>query len=155
MAAPDVDHRTNTKADPLLDFLRDHSAPCPACGYDLRGLTRPVCPEFEHELVLTVGLARPRFGWLLVALVPGMFSGLAGLLLSSLIAYVALVENDLPPPGIILLALFGLASGASAVAMALSRQGLMARPVGTQVKLAAITWGVHVLAFLVLVIASL
>ena len=140
--------------DPLLAFLRDHSAPCPACGYDLRGLTRPVCPECEHELVLTVGLARPRFGWLLVALVPGMFSGLAGLLLSSLIAYVAIFESDFAPPGIVLLALFGLASGASALAMGFYRQRLMAWPVGAQMRLAAVVWGVHVTAFLVVVIAA-
>lgn len=131
-----------------------HDAPCPACGYNLRGLTHPVCPECEHDLVLTIGLARPRLGWLLVALVPGMFSGVAGLLLSGLIFFVAIIEGDLAPPGIVLLALFGVGSGASALAMAYSRHKLMVRPVAAQQKLAAITWSVHVLAFLVLLIAG-
>lgn len=140
--------------DPLLAFLRDHSAPCPACGYNLRGLTRPVCPECEHDLVLTVGLARPRFGWLLVALVPGMFSGIAGLLLSGLIFFVAILEGDVAPPGIVLLAIFGVGSGATALAMAHGRQRLMARPVAAQQKIAAIAWSVHLVAFLVLLIAG-
>mgnify|MGYP003397905371 CR=1 FL=1 len=41
----------------LVDFLSDHDAPCPVCGYNLKALTRPVCPECKHDLVLTVGAA--------------------------------------------------------------------------------------------------
>lgn len=153
-SAPAQDQEQEQEAARLVSYLRLHDAPCPACGYNLRGLTQPVCPECEHELVLTVGLAQPRFGWLLVALVPGMFSGLAGLFLSTLIAFIAIIEGDLAPPGMILLAMFGVGSGASAVAMALARQKLMARPVAAQQKLATIAWSVHVLAFLVLLIAG-
>lgn len=29
----------------LLQFLDRRSVPCPRCGYDLRDLTRSVCPE--------------------------------------------------------------------------------------------------------------
>lgn len=55
---------------------------CPVCGYNLQGLTRPVCPEYMHDLVLHVGVARLRLGWLLVALVPGFFCGIAACLLA-------------------------------------------------------------------------
>src|SRR5205809_4254839 len=56
--------------DLLLDFLRDHDAACPVCGYNLKTLTRPICPECGHELVLTVGTTRVRLGWLLAAVAP-------------------------------------------------------------------------------------
>ena len=29
----------------LLDFLADHDASCPVCGYNLRGISTPRCPE--------------------------------------------------------------------------------------------------------------
>ena len=38
----------------LLDFLSDHDADCPACGYGLRGLGSAVCPECAAELHLGV-----------------------------------------------------------------------------------------------------
>jgi hypothetical protein len=70
----------------LLDFLTDHDAACPLCGYNLKALTRSVCPECKHDLTLTVGLGglggRVRMGWLLLALVPGFFCGIAACLLA-------------------------------------------------------------------------
>src|SRR3954454_17134270 len=65
----------------LLDFLREYAAACPVCGYNLRALTRPICPECGQELVLTVGAARLRLGWLLAAVAPGFFSGIAAIFL--------------------------------------------------------------------------
>ena len=38
----------------LLDFVRDRDAACPRCGYNLRNLTLPRCPECRHDLVLAV-----------------------------------------------------------------------------------------------------
>ncbi len=38
--------------DQLRDFLAGRDVPCPACGYNLRGLAAPVCPECG--LTLTV-----------------------------------------------------------------------------------------------------
>ena len=65
----------------LLDFLREHDASCPLCGYNLKALTRPICPECGQELVLTVGAARLRLGWLMAAVAPGFFSGIAAVFL--------------------------------------------------------------------------
>src|SRR3982750_4121820 len=68
---------TTRAQEMLLDFLREHEAPCPLCGYNLKALTRPICPECGQELMLAVGAARLRFGWLFTAVAPGFFSGIA------------------------------------------------------------------------------
>ncbi len=44
----------------LREFLHEHDAACPSCGYSLRGLTIDVCPECEEHLVLGVQLAEPK-----------------------------------------------------------------------------------------------
>jgi hypothetical protein len=50
-------------ADPdvqaLIEFLRERDAWCPACRYNLRGLTTPRCPECGRELRLSVGVTEP------------------------------------------------------------------------------------------------
>jgi len=44
----------------LADFLADRDEPCPSCGYNLRGLKRPACPECGAGLTLRVNLTDPR-----------------------------------------------------------------------------------------------
>jgi hypothetical protein len=64
-AGPDADREF------LIHWLADRDTPCLLCGYNLRGLTRPVCPECGNELRLSVSLADPYIkAWiaLLVAL---------------------------------------------------------------------------------------
>lgn len=41
----------------LREYLAAHDAPCPGCGYNLRGVTAAACPECGREL--DVGLIRP------------------------------------------------------------------------------------------------
>ena len=42
-----------TQTDPaVIVFLADRDAPCPGCGYNLRGLTAPVCPECTRPVSL-------------------------------------------------------------------------------------------------------
>jgi hypothetical protein len=43
----------------LAEFLRDRDTPCPACTYNLRGLTSGRCPECGQALRLAVNLAEP------------------------------------------------------------------------------------------------
>lgn len=45
--------------DTLTAYLRDRDVACPACGYNLRGLTANRCPECEMGVVLSVQLAEP------------------------------------------------------------------------------------------------
>src|SRR5262245_57318983 len=81
MSTSEPVHQATTPAsraqELLLDFLRDNDAACPVCGYNLKALTRPVCPECRHELTLTVGATQLRLRWLFIALAPGFFSGIA------------------------------------------------------------------------------
>lgn len=55
------------EADEVLDaddamivaFLAGKDAGCPACGYNLRGITRPRCPECDHRIELAFARLDP------------------------------------------------------------------------------------------------
>ncbi|MEM8756300.1 MAG: hypothetical protein AAGF47_00780 [Planctomycetota bacterium] len=38
----------------LVDWLADADEPCPVCGYSLRGITAPACPECNARIELGV-----------------------------------------------------------------------------------------------------
>jgi hypothetical protein len=40
------------RAEPTIERLRDHDAPCKRCGYNLRGIDKLICPECGRELDL-------------------------------------------------------------------------------------------------------
>lgn len=63
----------------VVAFLKGRSVPCPRCAYDLRDIPTATCPECAEPLVLKIGSPRTRFGWLVLAMVPGCFSGVAAL----------------------------------------------------------------------------
>lgn len=135
----------------LIDFLRDHDAACPVCGYNVRALTRPLCPECRHPLVLTVGTAHLQLGWLLVTLAPGFFSGIAACFL--LIPIVAMyIDSRSYEPAILVLDAFGWSSGILALALAFKRHRFLALTRSQQRKWALTTWAVHATAFLILVL---
>lgn len=135
----------------LLDFLRDYDANCPVCGYNVRGLNRPLCPECRQELVLTVGEARLRLGWLLIALAPGFFSGIAACFV--MIPTVGVFFEDgvvvWPLAGMVL---FGWSSGILAIILAVKRNRFIAQSRTRQRWLALVIWLIHFMA-LVLVFA--
>lgn len=60
-------------SDDHLRRFREHVADvdvdCPGCGYNLRGLTWPVCPECKQDLELRVGLMEPKLGAFIFGLV--------------------------------------------------------------------------------------
>jgi hypothetical protein len=41
----------------LVEYLRTHSANCPRCGYDLRGIQDCKCPECGQHVAMRVGIA--------------------------------------------------------------------------------------------------
>ena len=139
---------TTTRAqDLLLEFLREHDADCPVCGYNLRALTRAICPECGQELVLTVGAARLRLGWLLAAVAPGFFSGIAAIfLLVPIGAQVVFGKGRMPPPLILAVDLFGWCSGIFAIVLARKRIRFLAQSRWVQRGWALFIWFVHVAA---------
>lgn len=60
---PDDDQKADQFADQFADqikaYLADRDAPCPGCGYNLRGAKEPVCPECNTAIVLSVGDPTP------------------------------------------------------------------------------------------------
>jgi hypothetical protein len=135
----------------LLDFVRDHDAPCPICGYNVRGLTRPVCPECRHDLVLTVGVPRPRIAWLLAAIAPGSFSGIAAFFLLIPIVGSLVMEGGPLPPTVLVVDLFGWSSGLFAVFIGVRRMRFIAQPRARQMKWACTIWAIHVTALALLI----
>jgi len=131
----------------LLEFLRDHDAPCPVCGYNLRALTRPVCPECRQELELTVGAKRMRLGWWIMAMVPGFFSGIAAALLAVPITIVPLTEGGFAPWPIVVIDAFGWVSGISAVVLAARRVWFLRMSMRRQRAIAIAIWVVHIAMF--------
>ena len=133
---------TDTQDIMLLDFLREHDAACPVCGYNLRALTRPVCPECRQELVLTVGVRRLGLAWLFVVIAPGFFSGIAACLV--LIPTLAILFED----GILLLplvggVLFGWCSGVFAIIVAVRRHRFISQSRTRQRWFALLIWLIH------------
>jgi hypothetical protein len=130
----------------LLEFLRDYETPCPVCGYNLKALVRPVCPECGQDLVLAVGAARVRMGWLLIALAPGFFSGIAAVFV--LIPIVArLIFGDGRTFWLLNATdLFGWCSGVFAILLAVKRHRFLALPRATQRWFALGIWFVHIAA---------
>lgn len=140
----------------LIAFLWNRSAPCPRCNYDLRNIRSAQCPECGEPLVLKVGSPRARFGWLIVAMVPGSFSGVAALFVLVPIVLTLLrgvnSRQDLPIP-FICADLFGFLSVASVAFMYKHRHKLMARSARWQGIFAACIWAAHIAAFGLLVLS--
>lgn len=131
----------------LLEFLRDHDAPCPVCGYNVRALTKPICPECKQELVLTVGATRLGIGWLFAAVAPGFFSGIAALFVLIPIVGQTVWGNGRPEPLILGLDLFGWCSGVFAIILAFRfRVRFLALPRKRQRSIALLIWLFHVAA---------
>lgn len=140
----------------VIAFLTNRSAPCPRCAYDLRDIQTAKCPECGEALILKVGSARPRFGWLVLAMAPGCFSGVAALFV--MIPIIMTVGRTFPPgqglPWPVVIAdVFGFLSAASVGVMYAYRHRLMAWRNKKQGLFAAGVWGVHILMFCALSLA--
>ena len=132
----------------LLEFLRGREVPCPLCRYNLRDLTRPQCPECRHELLLTVGVTRPRFLWFLLAVTPCAFAGIAaGLLLIPMIVQ-PVMGGGPPQPQIFALDALGWLSALGGLVLVRYRFAFLRQTPNRQRICTAAVWGIHVLAFL-------
>jgi hypothetical protein len=136
----------------LLEFLHERDATCPACGYNLRNLTRPVCPECRETLALTVGLWKPvEIVYLVLTITPGIFSGIC----TALIVFMMLVipgpgaQGPIPWQAILLLS-FGALSGLSAAGLLLLRHRFVRLKRDVQIWCAVVTWFVHLVVFFII-----
>ncbi len=140
----------------VVEFVRTRSVPCPRCGYELRGLEQPKCPECGEPLVLKVGSPRSHFGWLILAMAPGCFSGVAAVILFW--PLVITITSQLGPKkgmpiSVRCAVLFGFLSAISLLQMYRSRGRILGWPTRHQAAFAAGVWGVHLLAFVIVILA--
>lgn len=70
------------EAERLVGYLNGRDAPCPGCGYNLRGLKGTACPECGERLTLR-GIKHPERR---SALTPAFVVGSAGLVVGWLVA---------------------------------------------------------------------
>ena len=131
----------------LLQFLDGRSVGCPRCGYDLRDLSRPVCPECGEELVLTVGRRHPNYELLIATLAPGIFSGIAGGLLLGPLAFLTLFRSMRAPLDVVAIDAFGLASGLGTLMLFIRRRRFMQQPRSRQILWVIAIWAIHLAAF--------
>ncbi len=135
----------------LLEYVRDRDAPCPLCGYNLRNLSTPTCPECREALSLAVGFRKLRIGWLLVTVVPGMFSGIAAaMLLIGLITSLFSPSGPAPWPlwGV---DAFGWLSAVSTLVLLKYRYPFLRQPQAFQRVWAVMAWAIHLAALAVFI----
>ncbi|MFU8830317.1 MAG: hypothetical protein ACNA8P_12910, partial [Phycisphaerales bacterium] len=150
---PDTLHDPHAE---LVAFLAGRSAPCPRCDYDLRDICSAVCPECAEPLVLKIGSPRARFGWLLFAMAPGCFSGVAACFLA--VPITVSIWHTFPaglgvPWPILGAEVFGLTSAGSVWLMYRHRQRFLSWRTKRQATLAAAVWATHLTVFVLLIVA--
>ena len=136
-------------AELLQAILRDRDMACPACHYNLRGLTADTCPECNLKLAPAVGGQSIRVGGLVFAIIPGSFSGICTLLLGGMVC-ASILRSDGPIPGFVFVLLaFGAISLAAAVVIFVSRARFMRQSMSAQGCWVLLIWLVHLLFFVV------
>ena len=130
----------------LLAFVRDRDAVCPRCGYNVRNLTKPVCPECEEPLLLKVGGRTYPVRWLLATVAPGIFTGVT----AGVMAVTFLIVGP-PPfgPVVAFLGSFFLVSAAVAGAIIIWNRRFVRQPQPRQVMWAVLVWVIHLCAFFI------
>ena len=78
-------------AEFLVHWLADRDLPCPACGYNLHGLTASACPECGRGLRLGVSLTEPALGTWIATLVPLLLPAGFGIIL--IVVYISEFQN--------------------------------------------------------------
>lgn len=139
----------------LLAFVRDRDAVCPHCGYNVRNLTKPICPECEEPLVLKVGGRTYPVRWLLATVAPGIFTGVtSGIMAVIFLIALSVSPGSVGPPfsvplGVILTGSFFLASAAVAGAILIWNRRFVRQPQPRQVMWVVLVWVIHLCAFFI------
>jgi hypothetical protein len=131
----------------VLEWVRGRDVECPLCGYNLRDLSEPRCPECRKALTLAVSLREMRIGWFLVTVTPGLFSVIAATLLLIPIIVVPLTEGGAPPWFILALDAFGWLSGIAALVLIRRRVAFLRLPTARQQVWGLLAWAVHIGVF--------
>lgn len=147
--SPDDRPPTHDAEDLLLQFVTERDATCPLCGYNVRNLTRPVCPECRQRLELRVGVAEIKIGWYLATLIPCAFSGILAVLLTAMMI-VASVLGGVPPWFVYAMLVFGWLSGLIGVLLIENRLRFLKQARSAQRTWAMLMWTIHILVFLFL-----
>ncbi len=147
---PIEDKSPSDETELLLRFVAHRDQACPKCDYNLRNLTRPICPECGEELKLTVGRRKFRDSLLFLALAPCIFSGICTILLNGLIVFVSYRSGDSPPPWVWGIDAFGVASGIAGVLLFVKRRAFTKLDRGAQLFWALLAWAVPIAVFVVL-----
>jgi hypothetical protein len=136
----------------LIHFVKHRDVQCPRCGYNLRALSQPRCPECREPLQLQVGAVPAGIGLFVMSIIPGAFSGICAFILMIPMIMVPATGGGAPPPlEFVLLDAFGWLSGLVAVAIYVARHRFVRLPRSAQIFWAILIWGVHLIAFGVLV----
>ena len=139
----------------LLDFLRERDVACPLCGYNLRDLTCGQCPECRHPLALTVGIHNFHIMWFVATVAPGIFSGIAAVILLIPLILAPLLGGGGAPWGVWLLDGFGWLSGIAAIGLLVFRIRFLRLRLPRQRSWAGASWLVHLGACLLFLLAAL
>ncbi len=127
--------------DLLLLFLRDRDYPCPGCGYNLRQLLSPKCPECGQPLKLGVNLVDIRHGFWITCLLGCSFPagfGVIALVVMAIYASSFSFSNFELSAALWLLYLIGMIP--ATVALILRRRAFVKLSRQAQAGLAVIPW---------------
>lgn len=82
-------------AELLREYLDSHDAPCPVCGYNLRGVVLERCPECNAPIEIGVGSSQAFLGaWLLAMLAFAMALGFDLVIGSLMVLSVAMTAGE-------------------------------------------------------------
>ncbi|MCH8878716.1 MAG: hypothetical protein IID34_02395 [Planctomycetes bacterium] len=131
----------------LLRFLQGRDHACPKCDYNLRNLTRPVCPECGEALKLTVGQRKTNDALSILTLAPCIFSGISAIIISCAAAYQMYRNTGSPGPVFPEMVSFGLFSGLCGLILFAKRRAFVKLDRGAQLFWAFLVWAIHVAVF--------
>lgn len=142
----------------LQAFVADRDVPCPACGYNLRGLRGRNCPECGLELRLMVQLEEQAMGALMATLA-ALFGQLgASALVALAFLWISIVWGDTAPWELWAVPLLSLVIGTPCALSLAGRSGRVwfrRRSHRARVGMAVVSWVELGLAFLAFMVIAL